>query len=99
MAPAPKDRAHPGHGMSFGKGEWAAQPALPPVPGQLLQLPASNLPALCSQPCPGATALRDAQLFCKERQKRAEGQGPALLVPRSILCPSTTLYRVVPGAQ
>lgn len=52
----PEDGAHPGHGMSFGKGERAAQPALCPVPRQAPQLPASNLPELCSQPCPGTTA-------------------------------------------
>lgn len=53
---APRMGAHPGHGMSFGKGERAAQPALCPVPRQAPQLPASNLPELCSQPCPGTTA-------------------------------------------
>lgn len=96
--PASEDPMHPGHGMSSGKGERAAQPALRPVPGQPPQL----LPPTCLR-CAHSPALapqlREMLSSSARRGKNsAEGQGPALPVPGSILCPGSALHHVVPGA-
>lgn len=79
--PQPRGQAHPGHGMSFGQGEGAAQPALCPVPSA----------SPCLQPaCAVPTALPVLTAPGDETETGAEGHGAALPVPRSIPCRSVS---------